>query len=304
MMNGRHGGRVTIHQGASIAPSPAPPSPQFVSCERLPTPPPPPPPRRTVYEIFENICYYVSIVCAVLFLLDLLLQVVTYGYLQSPGGRSAASGQQLTHYDILGVKRGAGQHTITAGWRWQSRTFHPDRVEGGNTEETRERYYWIQLAYVELSDPLARCYHDQYHGLLPRKWGQDDPCTKILMKIDRESRIPTDDATDAARNEMLGKLEKEYGMPLDWLKATKIKRNGREWKNLGWLRQKEAVFWEKFGYYGGKLLAWQYIAVGFVLAMIERYWGYLAEFGKWHFHEVRYEFNQLLEDFIELWEEG
>lgn len=297
MMNARYADRpaVGIYDGP-------PTSPQFVSCQRLPTPPPPQPPRRSLWEVFEDIVYYFSIVCMVVLVLELLLQVVMYAYLQTPGGRSAAAGQTRTHYDILGVDPGADQDAITSGWRLQSIIFHPETTEDGNTEETRERYYWIQLAYVELSDPLARCYHDQYHRILPRKWGGDDPCTKILKEREKETRGSTGDASDPEKTEMLRKLEKDYGVSLNWLKATKKKRDEREWKNAGGWKQKYLAIREALEDFGKQFIAWQYVAMGFILAMIERYWGYLAEFEKKHFHEVRRRFHQIAEELVKIWE--
>lgn len=290
--------RINIYRG-DMRP---PPRPQFVSCRRLPDPPPPAPPRRTGYQVVEAILYYTSIVCIVVLVLELVLQAVMYAYLQSPGGRSGATGQKLTHYDILGVDPGADQDAITTGWRLQSNASHPDTTEGGNTEETRERYYWIQLAYVELSDPLARCYHDQYHGFLPRKWGSGDPCRKILKERERESRVSTEDASETVRVEMLRSLEKDDGVSLNWLKATQKTRGPQEWKNAGWWKQKQHAIWEVLEDYGKQFIAWQYVAAGFVLAMTQRHWRYLLEFGKEHFHEVRRRFNQLVEAVVQIWE--
>ncbi|KAG8161275.1 hypothetical protein KVR01_009539 [Diaporthe batatas] len=276
--------------------------PQFVSCQRLPTPSTTAAIRRTAIELFQDACYYICYVCIVVFILGLMLQAVMYGSLQSPGGRSAAIGQSLTHYDILGVEPEADQDTITAGWRLQSATFHPDKAAGGNTEETRERYYWIQLAYVELSDPLARCYHDQYNGFLPRGWGGDDPCTKILMQREKKSRELAENTPDTVREEMLGKLVKDYGVSVNWLKVMRKKRDGREWKDAGWLKQKQLALLAAVEDYGQQVIAWKYVGVGFILTMIEHYWKYFIPLGNKYARGIRRRYAPLIAAVAEFWE--
>ena len=253
LTNMNYGGRPTIYQGALDVPYPSPPYPRFVSCERLP---PPQPLRRTWTEVVVEVCDYVTRVFIGIFILEIAL----YGYFKTPGSTSSITGQ-LTHYEILGIDYGADQDAITDAWREQLTYLHPDTVQEGNIQEMREQYYWIQLAYVELSDPLARCYHDQYHGFVPRKFGENDPCTKILRERERDGRRPSTKSAEDYRNELFSRMEKDYGLPVNWLKPT---------KNEAGKSREGRSFWKQLGELAKKFVAWPlFILLGLILTLTE-----------------------------------
>lgn len=272
-MSTTNGGKPSPYKGALKMPDTSPKPPRFVSCERAP---PPQPERRTWSELIEDVCYYVSSVCLGVFIIEIVIQIVLYGYLQTPGSRSCLTGQILTHYEVLDIDRGADQEAITTAWRGLSNEFHPDTVQGGNTQESRERYYWIQLAYVELSDPLSKCYHDQYFGYVPRKFGEEDACTKILMERDRDARRSTKISAGDLWDGVLRRVERLSGISFNWLKATKDKtvkwttNKAEQWEERGTL-------WEQFVELVKRIVAWPFIAIGFLITITQIYIEYIAK---------------------------
>lgn len=260
-MNEIRRGRPSPYQGALKTPEQSP-RPRFVSCERAPRPPPPPH-RHTWSEVIEDVCYYVSSVCIGVFIIEIVIQIVLYGYLQTSGSRSYITGQILTHYEVLDIDHGADQETITEAWRWLSNQSHPDTVQEGNTQESREHYYWIQLAYVELSDPLSRCYHDQYFGYVPRKFGEEDPCTNILMETDRDARRSTKFSAADLLDGVRRRFEESSGMSFNnWLKATKDKTINWTKNKAGQLEEERGNLWWRFIELV-KRIPWTRIAIDF-----------------------------------------
>lgn len=194
-MNRNNGVRTAIYRGTSKSPSASPQHVRFASCDRLPQAKPPQAPRRPWLQLLGNLFGFLLklfrffiVIGVVILIAELILQIILYGFLRAPiaGPPNHAGLNVTTHYDTLGVDHDADQDAINAAWHLKEGIAHPDYV--GNIEESREAYYWIQLAYVELSDPLARCYHDQYHGLVLRSFGKEDPCTQILVKRAKEAR--------------------------------------------------------------------------------------------------------------------
>lgn len=282
IMNRNNGARPTI-QGALRTPYPSPRRPKFASCDRLP---PAQIPRRTWANFFEDLWkFFIGIGIAII-LTDLVLQIIVYGFLQRPLPRPDVSGRK-THYDSLEIDFDADQDAITTAWRMQEWNLHPDNV--GNTDETREAYYWVQLAYVELSDPLARCYHDQYHGFLPRKFGKDDPCISILTELARKSR--SEDESQAESHGREGILfaeaarDKAYEKWARWRdamaeKARQVDKDG-DLADLAGRLQKLAK----------QIAAWPFIAIGFLFGLLElltNYFGELAERYEWRQRFFRY----------------
>lgn len=186
-MNRNNGVRTAIYRGTLKSPSASPQHVRFASCDRLPQAKQPEAPRRPWVRSWEDLFRFFIGIGIVVLIAELVLQIILYGFLRAPiAGPPNHAGQNITtHYDTLGVDHDADQDAINAAWHLKEGIAHPDYV--GNTEESREAYYWIQLAYVELSDPLARCYHDQYHGLVLRRFGKEDPCTQILVKRAKEA---------------------------------------------------------------------------------------------------------------------
>lgn len=201
-MNGNNGTRPLIYQGALNTPYPSPKSPKFASYDRLP-------PAQTHRHTWAELCGYVGrffLRAGVGFLtIELVVQILLHGYFKVPTAGTHVPGL-MTHYLTLEIGTLANQEEITKAWQEKERSLHPDVV--GNTEESREAYYWIQLAYVELSDPLSRCYHDQYHGFIPRKFGRADPCTAILMERARDAKT---------KDEAHGRADEEEA--LSWVKS-------------------------------------------------------------------------------------
>lgn len=285
-MNRFDGGRPSPYQGAVRTPELAP-EPRFVSCgerarERAP---PPEPDRRTWSEVVEDVCYYVSSVCLGIFIIEIVIQIVLYGYLQTPFSRSSITGQILTHYEVLDIDRGADQETITQAWRGLSNEFHPDTVQGGNTQESREHYYWIQLAYVELSDPLSRCYHDQYFGYVPRKFGEEDPCTKILMERDRDARRSTKFSAANLWDGVLRRLEESSGMSFNF-SATKHKTVNWTRNKAGRCEEECGNLWRRFIELAKRIAAWPFIVIGFLITVTQLFIEYIIK------HTEEYELRQ------------
>uniref|UniRef100_A0A3Q2Q9Q2 DnaJ homolog subfamily C member 21 n=1 Tax=Fundulus heteroclitus TaxID=8078 RepID=A0A3Q2Q9Q2_FUNHE len=69
------------------------------------------------------------------------------------------------HYDVLGVKRDAGDDDLKKSYRKLALKWHPDKnLE--NAEEAAEQFKLIQAAYDVLSDPQERAWYDNHRDAL------------------------------------------------------------------------------------------------------------------------------------------
>lgn len=266
-MNRNNGVKPTVYQGALKTPYPSPQTPKFASCDRLP---PARTYRRTWVDFFEDLFKFLIHIGITIIVTDLVLQIIFYGFIEAPIARPNIF---RSHYDTLDVEWWADQQRITKAWRRKESYLHPESV--GNTNEAREAYYWVQLAYVELSDPLARCYHDQYHGYKARKFGKDDPCTKILTDLARDARKKEkSDATAGGREGIL------------FTNATRDQAYGQwsHWRDV--MTEKTQQYDEQggLGKLATRLAAWPFVLIGFffrLLKMLFKYFGELVERYQW-----------------------
>uniref|UniRef100_A0A8C6KDA3 DnaJ homolog subfamily C member 21 n=1 Tax=Nothobranchius furzeri TaxID=105023 RepID=A0A8C6KDA3_NOTFU len=69
------------------------------------------------------------------------------------------------HYEVLGVKRDAGDDDLKKAYRKLALKWHPDKnLE--NAEEAAEQFKLIQAAYDVLSDPQERAWYDNHREAL------------------------------------------------------------------------------------------------------------------------------------------
>ncbi|XP_059894185.1 dnaJ homolog subfamily C member 21 isoform X3 [Gadus macrocephalus] len=69
------------------------------------------------------------------------------------------------HYEILGVKRDAGDDDLKKAYRRLALQWHPDK-NLDNAEEASEHFKLIQAAYEVLSDPQERAWYDNHREAL------------------------------------------------------------------------------------------------------------------------------------------
>ncbi|XP_038590060.1 dnaJ homolog subfamily C member 21 isoform X3 [Micropterus salmoides] len=69
------------------------------------------------------------------------------------------------HYEILGVKRDAGDDDLKKSYRKLALKWHPDK-NLDNAEEAAEHFKLIQAAYDVLSDPQERAWYDNHRDAL------------------------------------------------------------------------------------------------------------------------------------------
>ncbi|KAG7269830.1 hypothetical protein CRUP_032353 [Coryphaenoides rupestris] len=69
------------------------------------------------------------------------------------------------HYEILGVKRDAGDDDLKKSYRKMALKWHPDK-NLDNAEEAAEHFKLIQAAYEVLSDPQERAWYDNHREAL------------------------------------------------------------------------------------------------------------------------------------------
>ncbi|XP_044029546.1 dnaJ homolog subfamily C member 21 isoform X1 [Siniperca chuatsi] len=69
------------------------------------------------------------------------------------------------HYEILGVKRDAGDDDLKKSYRKLALKWHPDK-NLDNAEEAAEQFKLIQAAYDVLSDPQERAWYDNHRDAL------------------------------------------------------------------------------------------------------------------------------------------
>jgi hypothetical protein len=254
-----------FYQGPLNAPRTTPPRPKFVSCDRLPQPEPH---RRTWSEVFDVILWYSSRVVVILLIIEIVTLLCLNFILYPHFSRFPVSSRDFTHYETLNIGHDAGQADIHKAWRRQSNLFHPDKVPGGNTEKSREQWYWIQLAYVELSDPVAKCYHDQYHGLLSQDDREQDLCQDLWI-------IHWIMGGECGLRSSIDSLENSEA--LAWVASTKQKaadwsrEQVREWRDP----QRR---WNRLESLKKQAMAFPHIAVGFVIALTEIAVGCIIEF--------------------------
>jgi molecular chaperone DnaJ len=68
--------------------------------------------------------------------------------------------KQQDYYEVLGLKRNAGEEEIRKAYRRLARKYHPDLNPGDKAAE--ERFKTVQEAYDILSDPKKKQMYDQY----------------------------------------------------------------------------------------------------------------------------------------------
>lgn len=305
-MNRNNGVRTAIYRGTLKSPPASPQHVRFASCDRLPQAKQPEAPRRAwirflgdLFRFLLKLSRFFISIGVVILVAELVLQIILYGFLRAPiAGPPNHSGLNITtHYDVLGVDHDADQNMINAAWHLKEGIAHPDYV--GNTEASREAYYWVQLAYVELSDPLARCYHDQYHGLVLRRFGKDDPCTQILVKRTKDAR---------ERMEKYGRpdgpLAETDGRPLSHDEREKRKherirqrvldeeeRLAKEKRDKKMAAAREANRQQLLDEYGGvlaevvelarRMAAWPIIGLGFLVGLGQLLVEYISGLAEW-----------------------
>ncbi|NWU98559.1 DJC21 protein, partial [Upupa epops] len=69
------------------------------------------------------------------------------------------------HYQVLGVKRDAGEEELKRAYRRLALRWHPDK-NLDNAEEAAEQFKLIQAAYDVLSDPQERAWYDNHREAL------------------------------------------------------------------------------------------------------------------------------------------
>ncbi|XP_071322142.1 dnaJ homolog subfamily C member 21 isoform X2 [Trachinotus anak] len=69
------------------------------------------------------------------------------------------------HYEVLGVKRDAGDDDLKKAYRKLALKWHPDK-NLDNAEEASEQFKLIQAAYDVLSDPQERAWYDNHRDAL------------------------------------------------------------------------------------------------------------------------------------------
>ncbi|GAA6230055.1 dnaJ homolog subfamily C member 21 isoform X1 [Lates japonicus] len=69
------------------------------------------------------------------------------------------------HYEVLGVKRDAGDDDLKKAYRKLALKWHPDK-NLDNAEEAAEQFKLIQAAYDVLSDPQERAWYDNHREAL------------------------------------------------------------------------------------------------------------------------------------------
>lgn len=69
------------------------------------------------------------------------------------------------HYEVLGVKRDAGDEDLKKAYRKLALKWHPDK-NLDNAEEAAEQFKLIQAAYDVLSDPQERAWYDNHREAL------------------------------------------------------------------------------------------------------------------------------------------
>ncbi|KAG7237024.1 hypothetical protein INR49_032894 [Caranx melampygus] len=69
------------------------------------------------------------------------------------------------HYEVLGVKRDAGDDDLKKAYRKLALKWHPDK-NLDNAEEAAEQFKLIQAAYDVLSDPQERAWYDNHRDAL------------------------------------------------------------------------------------------------------------------------------------------
>ncbi|CAJ1070698.1 hypothetical protein INR49_025846 [Xyrichtys novacula] len=69
------------------------------------------------------------------------------------------------HYEVLGVKRDAGDDELKKAYRKLALKWHPDK-NLDNAEEAAEQFKLIQAAYDVLSDPQERAWYDNHREAL------------------------------------------------------------------------------------------------------------------------------------------
>lgn len=256
--------RAKSHYGTWKSPYPTPQRPKFASCDRLP---PAQVPRRTWSDFFDDVVQFFIYLGLLILIIEVLVQVRLY-YSDHPLSTRTTSKDRKPYYDILGVDHRADQETITEAWRRKEQSLHPDAV--GDTKEAREDYYRVQLAYVELSDPRTGCYHDQFYGFKPRPFRKDDPCTKILVSQQRNTKQEVQNyATEDAEPEDSREEGLEQEIPDQWLEwkdallesAWKVKTDGKE-------------AWET---HGKRIFAWPFYVLVILFGLIGRCFQYIAE---------------------------
>lgn len=83
-------------------------------------------------------------------------------------------GSDKTHYQVLGVDRGASHEEVRTAYQGLARRMHPDR--NGGTAEANSAFAEVTSAYAVLSDPKRRKQYDANLDLLT------EPCGKCKGK--------------------------------------------------------------------------------------------------------------------------
>lgn len=83
---------------------------------------------------------------------------------------------EKSHYEVLGIDRGASPEEVRAAYQLLARLMHPDRC--GGTKEANDAFASVTCAYSVLSDPKRRKVYDATLELL----------TDVCKKCDGKGR--------------------------------------------------------------------------------------------------------------------
>ena len=68
--------------------------------------------------------------------------------------------EKRDYYEVLGLKKGAGEDEIKKAFRKMAMKYHPDKNPGDRTAE--EKFKEVNEAYSVLSDPEKKSKYDRF----------------------------------------------------------------------------------------------------------------------------------------------